>query len=55
MGQQLRIIVNRRQEIDLEKLATALLDYVETLSDEEVARLAALGDPKPHAKKKEDK
>ncbi len=53
MSQQLRIIVKRRKTIDLEKLARALLEHVESLSNEEVARLAAMDEPAAPTKKQE--
>lgn len=41
---QVRIIPKRRRELDLEKLAEALLDLVETLTPEQLERFAADGE-----------
>lgn len=41
MAQHIRLIVKRRKEIDLDKLATALLDAVDRMNKAERARQAA--------------
>jgi hypothetical protein len=43
MGQRVRITAKRRESINLDQLALALLDFVNSLSDEERNKLATEG------------